>query len=41
MKHRDLAPREIAARIQAELVSFVGGARQHDDQTVLIFKMKL
>jgi sigma-B regulation protein RsbU (phosphoserine phosphatase) len=41
MQHRDLAPREIAARIQAELVSFVGNARQHDDQTVLIFKMKL
>ncbi len=41
IKHRDLAPREIAARIQAGLVSFVGGARQHDDQTVLIFKMKL
>ncbi len=41
IKHRDLAPREIASRIQAELVSFVGSARQHDDQTVLIFKMKL
>jgi sigma-B regulation protein RsbU (phosphoserine phosphatase) len=41
MKHRDLAPREIASRIQTELVSFVGSARQHDDQTVLIFKMNL
>ncbi|PKL25583.1 MAG: hypothetical protein CVV47_05880 [Spirochaetae bacterium HGW-Spirochaetae-3] len=39
--HRDLAPKDIAGKIRAELASFIGGARQHDDQTILIFKMKL
>jgi phosphoserine phosphatase RsbU/P len=41
MRNRDLSPREIASRIQAELVEFVGNARQHDDQSALIFKMNV
>ncbi|MBU0927490.1 MAG: SpoIIE family protein phosphatase [Spirochaetes bacterium] len=40
-KHRDLAPKDIAGRIRAEVAAFIGDARQHDDQTVLVFKMKL
>jgi len=39
-RHRELEPHEIAARIKAELGDFRGDARQHDDQTVLVFKMK-
>lgn len=31
---------EIAAKIKSELANFKGSARQHDDQTVLVFKMK-
>lgn len=38
--NRDLEPQDIATRIKAELSAFRGGARQHDDQTVLVFKMK-
>ena len=40
-KNRDLAPKEIVAKIRTELASFIGAARQHDDQTVLVFKMNL
>jgi len=40
-RHRDLAPKEITGKIRAELAAFIGSARQHDDQTVLVFKMKL
>lgn len=37
----DLAPRDIAARIRDALATFAGSVRQHDDQTVLVFKMRL
>jgi sigma-B regulation protein RsbU (phosphoserine phosphatase) len=40
-RNRDLAPKEIAGKIKSELSAFIGGARQHDDQTILVFKMKL
>lgn len=40
VKNRDLAPKEIVNRIKGDLESFVGSVRQHDDQTVLILKMK-
>lgn len=39
--HKDLSPKEIAGRIQQEVSKFIGTARQHDDQTALVFKMKL
>ena len=39
-RNRDLAPKEIVNRIKSDLESFVGSVRQHDDQTVLILKMK-
>jgi len=39
-RHKDLAPKEIVAKIKSDLSSFVGSTRQHDDQTVLVFKMK-
>lgn len=41
VRHRDLAPKEIVNRIKGDLSSFVGSVRQHDDQTVLVLKMKL
>lgn len=40
IRHRDLAPKEIVTKIKGDLESFVGSVRQHDDQTVLILKMK-
>ena len=40
VKHKDLAPKEIVTKIKGELASFTGSVRQHDDQTVLLFKMK-
>lgn len=40
-RHKDLSPKEIAGRIQQEVSKFIGTARQHDDQTALVFKMKL
>jgi sigma-B regulation protein RsbU (phosphoserine phosphatase) len=40
-RNRDQSPREIVSRIKNEVASFIGGARQHDDQTILVFKMKL
>lgn len=40
LKYKDLEPKDMAAKIKAELAAFVGGARQHDDQTVLILKKK-
>ncbi|OHD18046.1 MAG: hypothetical protein A2004_06880 [Spirochaetes bacterium GWC1_61_12] len=41
IRHKELAPKEIVAKIKSDLASFVGSTRQHDDQTVLVFKMKL
>jgi len=41
LKHKDLASKEIVNKIKSDLSSFVGSTRQHDDQTVLVFKMKL
>lgn len=40
-RNRDLAPKEIVAKIKSDLSAFVGSVRQHDDQTVLVLKMKL
>jgi sigma-B regulation protein RsbU (phosphoserine phosphatase) len=40
-RHKDLSPKEIVGRIKQEVSKFIGTARQHDDQTVLVFKMKL
>jgi len=40
MRNHELPAREIANRIQQDLANFVGAARQHDDQTVLVMKMK-
>lgn len=39
-RYKDLPPKEIVGKIRAELAAFIGSARQHDDQTVLVFKMK-
>ncbi len=39
-KHKDLAPKDIVARIKSDVSGFVGSVRQHDDQTVLVFKMR-
>lgn len=41
MRHKALSPKEIVAKIKSDLASYVGSTRQHDDQTVLVFKMKL
>ncbi|MBN2875202.1 MAG: SpoIIE family protein phosphatase [Spirochaetales bacterium] len=41
IRNRDLSPKDIVGKIRTELASFIGNARQHDDQTILIFKMKL
>ncbi len=38
-KNRDLAAKEIAAKIKGDLAAFVGSVRQHDDQTVVVLKM--
>ncbi len=40
-KHKDLAPKDIVAKIKSDVSAFVGAVRQHDDQTVLVFKMVL
>lgn len=40
-RHKDLSPKDIVGRIKQEVSKFIGTARQHDDQTVLVFKMKL
>jgi sigma-B regulation protein RsbU (phosphoserine phosphatase) len=40
-RYRDLSPKEMTGKIRTEISTFIGGARQHDDQTVLVFKMKL
>ncbi len=41
LRSRELSAREAALRIRADLANFAGEARQHDDQTVLVLKMKL
>lgn len=41
IKNRDLAPKDIVAKIKSDLSAFVGEVRQHDDQTVLVLKMKI
>ena len=40
-RNRSLSPKDIAGKIKAEVAAFMGDAHQHDDQTILIFKMKL
>lgn len=40
IKYRDLAPKEITNKIKNDLEVFSGSVRQHDDQTVLVLKMK-
>ncbi len=40
-RNRSLSPKEIAGKIKAEVMAFMGTAHQHDDQTILVFKMKL
>ena len=41
LRSRELSARETALRIRSDLANFAGEARQHDDQTVLVMKMKL
>jgi phosphoserine phosphatase RsbU/P len=41
MKNRDLSAKDIAAKVRADLQDFVGQARQHDDQSLLVLKAKL
>lgn len=41
LRSRELSAREAALRIRSDLANFAGEARQHDDQTVLVLKMKL
>lgn len=40
LRCRDMSAREAALRIRADLANFAGDTRQHDDQTVLVLKMK-
>lgn len=40
LKSRDLSARDVASRIRSDLANFAGETRQHDDQTVLVMKMK-
>ena len=40
-KNSSLSPKEIAGKIKTEVEAFMGDAHQHDDQTILVFKMKL
>ncbi|HOX92858.1 MAG TPA: PP2C family protein-serine/threonine phosphatase, partial [Spirochaetales bacterium] len=40
IKYKDLAPKEIANKIKNDLEVFAGSVRQHDDQTVLVLKIK-
>ena len=40
LKSRSLQARDVATRIRSDLANFVGDTRQHDDQTVLVMKMK-
>lgn len=39
--HNALSTQEIAQKIHEDVRAFIGGARQHDDQTVLAVKVKL
>jgi sigma-B regulation protein RsbU (phosphoserine phosphatase) len=41
LRCRELSARETALKIRSDLANFVGDTRQHDDQTVLVLKMKL
>ena len=41
VKNRGLAAKDIATKIKSDLSAFAGLVRQHDDQTVLVLKMKL
>ena len=41
LKSHDLSARDAASRIRSDLANFVGETRQHDDQTVLVMKMKI
>ncbi|HSV56301.1 MAG TPA: PP2C family protein-serine/threonine phosphatase, partial [Magnetospirillaceae bacterium] len=41
LRCRGLSAREAISRIRSDLANFAGEARQHDDQTVLVLKMKL
>jgi len=41
IRNHEQSAKEIANRIKADLGAFVGTARQHDDQTVLVMKIKL
>jgi sigma-B regulation protein RsbU (phosphoserine phosphatase) len=40
-KFHELSPKDIAAKINADVHAFGGNARQHDDQTLLAMKAKL
>ncbi len=39
--NKDLAAKEIVNKIKSEVSTFVGTVRQHDDQTILLFKINL
>ena len=41
LRCRELSARESALKVRSDLANFVGDTRQHDDQTVLVLKMKL
>ncbi len=40
MQNHALSAKDIAAKIKTDLDAFVGSSRQHDDQTILVMKMK-
>ncbi|MFA6507126.1 MAG: PP2C family protein-serine/threonine phosphatase, partial [Treponemataceae bacterium] len=40
-KHNDLSSKEIANMVREDVHTFIGNARQHDDQTLLTVKVKL
>lgn len=40
-RNRSFSPKDIAVKIKADVSAFMGDAHQHDDQTILVFKMKL
>lgn len=40
-KHNQLTAKDLANKIKSDLADFVGEARQHDDRSLLVMKMKL
>jgi len=40
-KHHDSSAADIVARVQDDIKTFIGSARQHDDRTVLVVKAKI